>query len=84
MSSQTLGVSTSVAEVTHISIHGIWLLVNGAEHFLPYEEYPWFRDARVSEIHAVELLHDDHVYWPELDIDLSVDCLEHPDSYPLV
>jgi hypothetical protein len=24
-----------------------------------------------------------HLYWPELDLDLSVDSIEHPERYPL-
>ena len=24
-----------------------------------------------------------HLYWPELDVDLSVESIEHPERYPL-
>jgi hypothetical protein len=54
----------AVIEITNISIHGIWLYVKGKEYFLPYEDYPWFKDARLSEIQHVQLLHEDHLYWP--------------------
>jgi hypothetical protein len=73
----------ALIEITNISIHGIWLYVKGKEYFLPYEDYPWFKDARLSEIHHVQLLHENHLYWPKLDVDLSLDCLEHPEKYPL-
>ena len=56
MKSSQHGASISEAEVTQIDGQGIWLLVSGAEYFLPYEEYPWFRSARVEEILNVELL----------------------------
>ena len=56
MTSSQPGASISEVEVTQIDGQGIWLLVSGAEHFLPYEEYPWFRDARVGEVLNVELL----------------------------
>jgi hypothetical protein len=26
----------------------------------------------------------DHLYWPTLDVDLSVESLRHPERYPLV
>ena len=71
-------------EVTNIDTHGFWLLVRGKEHFLPYEEYPWFRDARVRDILNVGLVNKDHLHWPALDVDLSVDSLENPEAYPLV
>jgi hypothetical protein len=32
--------------------------VKGKEYFLPYDEYPWFRDARFSEIQYVQLLNE--------------------------
>lgn len=83
MTLQTHGSNILDVEVMNISIHGMWLNVKGKEYFLPYEEYPWFKDARLSEIHNVQLLHGEHLYWPQLDVDLSVSSLEHPENYPL-
>ena len=83
MQLQKTGKSTLQVEILNISIHGLWIYVKGKEYFLPYKEYPWFKDARLSEIHNVQLLHDVHLYWPKLDIDLSVDSLEHPEKHPL-
>lgn len=83
MTLQTHGTSISDIEITNISIHGIWLYVKGKEYFLPYDEYPWFRDARFSEIQYVQLLNEGHLYWPKLDVDLSIECLEYPEKYPL-
>ena len=56
MTSQTHGERTSVVEVLNISIHGIWIMVSESEHFLPYEHFPWFRDATLAQIHDVELV----------------------------
>ena len=75
--------STSDVEVANIDKHGLWVFVRGAEYFLPYSEYPWFRDAKVAHILDVELLHEDHLYWPSLDVDLSVKTLRDPEAYPL-
>jgi hypothetical protein len=83
MTSSQHGGSTCEAEVTQIDGQGIWLLVGGAEYFLPYEEYPWFRDARVGEILNVELLDGNHLHWPALDVDLCLDSLNNPAGYPL-
>ena len=71
-------------EVTNISRHGFWLYWDAREFFLPYELYPWFRDAKVKDILEVRLESPNHLYWPELDIDLSLDILEAPEKYPLV
>jgi hypothetical protein len=69
-------------EVTHISPHGLWILVAGKEYFLAYEHFPWFQDARLREIHNVELLHGSHLHWPALDVDLCLESLDHPDGFP--
>ncbi len=84
MKSRTLGADTSEVEVTNIDTHGIWVHVKGREYFLSHTDYPWFRDARVSEIINVELLHGTHLHWPSLDVDLSVVSLQSPEKYPLI
>lgn len=84
MKSPKLGKSILEVEVQNISTRGVWLYVNGREYFLPYPEYPWFHNAKVTEICNVNLLHGTHLYWPDLDVDLEVEALEHPEKYPLV
>jgi hypothetical protein len=74
---------SSRAEVTNISRHGFWLLLDERELFLPFEGYPWFRRASVEAILRLERPQPDHLHWPDLDIDLSVDSIEHPERYPL-
>jgi len=83
MRSGTPGANTSGVEVTNISRHGFWVLLDDRELFLPFEEFPWFRGAPVEAILEVELPQPDHLYWPVLDVDLTVDCIEHPEKYPL-
>jgi hypothetical protein len=70
--------------VISLDRHGLWLLVRDEEFFLPFSQFPWFRDANVTSILNVELLHEKHLHWPDLDIDLSVDSLRNPEDYPLV
>jgi len=83
MRSQTLGISTSEIEVLNIDKHGFWIYIKGKEYFLPYKDYPWFRLAKVKDILNVKLLHNTHIFWHSLDIDLEIDILENPDNYPL-
>jgi hypothetical protein len=77
------GPATSEAEVTNISKHGFWLLVDGRELFLPFAEFPWFKRASVDAILRLERPTAGHFHWPELDVDLSLDSIEHPERYPL-
>jgi hypothetical protein len=77
------GTATSQAEVTNISRHGFWLLLDERELFLPFEEYPWFKRAPVEAILRLDRPQPDHLRWPDLDVDLSVNSIEHPERYPL-
>ena len=79
----TLGTNTSEVEVTNVSRDGIWLLAAGRELFLPYTEFPWFRDATIAAILNVEESAPGHFYWPDLDVDLGIQCMEHPERFPL-
>jgi hypothetical protein len=56
--------NVSQVEITHISSHGVWLLANGQESFMSYDEFPWFKDAPVGKILNVEQPAPDHFYWP--------------------
>jgi hypothetical protein len=77
------GSATSAAEVTNISQHGFWMLIDGEELFVPFAEFPWFKQATVDTILRVRRPAPQHLYWPELDVDLSIDSLRHPERYPL-
>ena len=78
------GKRTLAAEVTHISNHGIWVLVGEKEYLLSFDEYPYFSEAKVTDIQNVELLHGIHLRWNALDVDLALDSLENPAGYPLI
>jgi hypothetical protein len=84
MKSARRGSVASQAEVSGISQHGIWLFLGDREAFLPFDEFPWFRDAPVAGVLRVERPHPHHLYWPDLDIYLAVDSILDPARFPLV
>src|SRR3990172_2251562 len=84
MKSAKRGKPISEVEVANVSIHGFWLLVAGAEHFIPFKSFPWFRTATIDQLLNVELPSPHHLYWPDLDVDLAVESLAHPEQFPLV
>ena len=84
MRSAPPGPSTSPAEVTNVSPHGFWLFVGERELFVPFKDFPWFREASVREIGNVQLPSPHHLYWQALDVDLAVESIEPPEKYPLV
>jgi len=78
------GSTTLEVEVTHISNHCIWVLLGTEELPIPFSDFPWFRNATIEQITAVERPSENHLYWPKLDVDLSVESLRNPGSFPLV
>jgi hypothetical protein len=84
MKSAALGRGTFQVEVTNVSPHGFWLFVGEQELFVSFTDFPWFKDASIGQIARVELPSAHHLYWPDLDIDLAVDSLSHPERYPLI
>ena len=84
MKSAQLGTNIFPAEVTNISCNGIWMLIHAKEMFLPFEQFPWFQEASIKKILHVEMPSENHLYWPELDVDLDLDCILYPEGYPLV
>ena len=77
------GTVTSVAEVTHVSKHGFWLLLDSEELLVPFEQFPWFKKATIEQLSEVLWPTPDHLYWPQLDADLSVQSIRDPAAFPL-
>lgn len=84
MKSKRLGKRTSKVELSNVSLHGFWLLIGEREWFLSLKDFPWFEDASIRALAKIELPNPHHLYWPELDVDLAVESIEHPERYPLV
>jgi hypothetical protein len=80
-----LGTDISQAEtvITNIEKDGFWLLTSDGEYFVSFAEYPDFKNATVAQIHNFKSSFDD-LHWPELDIDIELDALKHPERFPKV
>lgn len=78
-----LGTSTSEVEVSIASNKGFWLLLGNEELFVPYAEFPWFKKVTIEEIVNIEWPTPNHLYWPLIDVDLSVESLRDPSKFPL-
>ena len=78
------GVATSEVEVSLASSKGFWLLLKDEELFVPYAEFPWFKQATLEQITTVEWPTPNHLYWPMLDVDLAVESIRNPSQFPLV
>lgn len=83
MNSLALGKNISPVEVSHLSSHGVWLLTQAEELVLSYDDFPWFRNQPVKSIIHVEEPAPSHFYWPDIDVDLTVEMIKHPERFPL-
>ncbi|KAF0095421.1 MAG: hypothetical protein E1N59_916 [Puniceicoccaceae bacterium 5H] len=83
MKSASIGTATSDCEVVDVSPFGLWILVDAKEYFMDYAHFPWFKEARVKDVFAVEREGPQHLRWPALDVDLTLDSIETPAAYPL-
>jgi hypothetical protein len=72
----------SEAQVTSIERNGFWLLTNEGEFFISFEDYSEFQKATVAQIHNFHAA-SDHFSWPDLDVDIELEALKHPERYPL-
>ncbi len=59
---------------------GIWLLIENKEYFLSYKGFPWFKDAKIGQLLNVKEVSIGHFYWPDLDVDLSIEIIEHSEK----
>jgi hypothetical protein len=78
------GIATLAAEVTNVSKHCLWLLLDDEELAVPFSEFPWFKSATIEQLYNVERPTENHLYWPAIDVDLSVESIREPERFPLV
>jgi hypothetical protein len=60
------------------------LLLADEEPLLSFEQFPWIRLATIEQLSHVEWAAPEHLYWPALDIDLSLESIRRPEAFPLV
>jgi hypothetical protein len=72
------------ASVLMINNQGVMISVEGNDYFLSYNRVPWMKDATVRNILNIKMSGKNAIEWPDLDIDLEIDSLKHPERYPLV
>jgi len=78
-----LGAPISEVEVSLASNKGFWLLLGDEELFVPYAEFPWFKKATIEQVTKIEWPTPNHLYWPLIDVDLSVESIRNPGKFPL-
>ena len=51
---------------------------------MSYEDFPWFENYPIRSVLNVQEVSPGHFYWPDIDVDLTEEIIEHPECFPLV
>lgn len=78
MRSEPRDTHTSPVEVGTVAKAGFWLLIDDRELYLPFDWFPWFRNAAIDALSTIERPSPNHLYWPKLDVDVAVAFIEYP------
>ncbi len=70
-------------QVTSIQRTGFWVIVDDKEYFVDFVDYPDFKKATVAQIHSFRRSKGG-LHWDELDVDIEIEALKHPEQYPLI
>lgn len=70
--------------IIDVTAHGFWVDLGNEKLYAAYADFPWFAGATLAQLDDVQRPSTDHLYWPALDIDLSVASLRDPAVFPLV
>lgn len=70
--------------VTGVSSFGFWILISNKEYFISFKDYPQFKKSSVENLFKFKMLSPKQLYWKDLDIDIELDALEKPSSFPLI
>lgn len=67
-----------------INEQGIMISVKGKDYFLSYNRIPWMKDATIRDVLNVQMEGHNAICWPNLDVDLEIESLKHPERFPLI
>jgi hypothetical protein len=70
--------------VTNINALGMWVLIDDYEYFVPFADYPGFKNATIDQINRVDFHPPDQLHWPLLNIDIELHALDQPENFPLI
>jgi len=84
MNSSQPGTVTSTSEVTSVSETGFSIRWEGRELTVSFDQFPWFKSETNGVLSDFQEVSPGHFYWPQLDIDLTAEMIDHPDRFPRI
>ena len=74
---------TGNIQITNIERDGFWILFPDNEYFVSFDRYPPFKQAKIEQIFNFRY-DEDEIRWIDLDVDIEIEALKHPENYPLI
>jgi len=74
----------SECSITSINDLGLWILIEDKEFFIPFSDYPGFKDSSVNQILNIQFFPPSQLHWIDIDMDIELPSLAHPESFHLV
>jgi hypothetical protein len=84
MSLSISGINTSDCSVTGVNDLGFWVLVSDGEYFIPFSDYPGFKESTVYQLLNIQYDPPSQLRWNDLDIDIELEALSQPERFPLI
>lgn len=78
------GTDISGCKLTSINDLGMWILVGDKEYFIPFTDYPGFKESSIDQIFKIRFYPPSQLHWEKLDIDIELEALSKPESFPLI
>jgi hypothetical protein len=84
MNSSQPGTVTSTSEVTSVSEAGFSIRWEGRDLTVSFNQFPWFKSETNGVLSDFQEVSPGHFYWPQLDVDLTAEMIEHPHRFPRI
>jgi hypothetical protein len=84
MNSLQPGTVTSTLELTSVSDAGFSIRWQGRDLIVSFDQFPWFRSETSGVLRDFQEVSPGHFYWPQLDVDLTAEMIEHPHRFPRI
>jgi hypothetical protein len=84
MISSKSGTDISDCSITSINDLGIYVLIENNEYFIPFTDYPGFKNASLNQVFKVRFYPPTQLHWEDIDVDIELQALMKPESFPLI
>jgi len=82
MSSLPHGSTISSTKAILLSEGGFSIQWRDRELRISFDRFPWFKTEPAAALDDWQEVSPGHFYWPQLDVDLTAEMIDHPERFP--